>query len=157
MKAQNAQNSQRQSDLLVLESLFTYHDELVWIFNFGSKNHVSSSLQMLSSYEKLENDASKIRIWDVSLVAARVLGIAHVDFSCRKFLTLSNCSFILDFSRNLIFVSCLIRDNFNILFDNSKVLISLHGINVSTSYLENGLYVINQLVIHYSVLKCSRH
>ena len=75
-------------------------------------------------------------------VSVRAMGDARLQFATNKFLILRDVYFIHGFRRNLIFVSRLNEQLFNVSFDNEIVSISNNGLNICYRYLDDGLYFI---------------
>ena len=91
-------------------------DELsLWIIDSGATNHVCSSLQMLSSSKELVDGDFTIRVGNGAVVSALAVEVARLNFG-NNFLILNNVYFIPKFRRNLISVSKLHEQLFNIFF-----------------------------------------
>lgn len=66
------------------------------------------------------------------------MGVAHRN----KFLVLNNVFFIPGYRRNLIFISMLHEQLFNISFINNEIVISRNGLGICHAKPENELYVL---------------
>ena len=65
-----------------------------------------------------------------AMISARVVGEARLQFAINKFLILRDIYFIPYFRRNLISISRLNEQLFNISFDNEIVSVSRNGLNI---------------------------
>ena len=74
------------------------------------------------------------------MISARAVGEARLQFAINKFPILRDVYFIPCFKRNLIYVSRLNDQLFNVSFDNEVVSISKNGLNICYGYLDNGPY-----------------
>ena len=111
-----------------------------WIVDSGT-NHVSSSLQMLSSSRELADREVTMRVGNGEVVSAKAVRVARLNFR-NKFLVLNNVFFIPGFRRNLISVSMLHEQLFSISFINNEIVISRNGLDICHAKPENGLYVL---------------
>ena len=83
-----------------------------------------------------------------AMISARAVGEARLQFSTNKFPILRDVYFIPCFKRNLIYVSRLNEQLFNVSFDNEVVSISKNGLNICYGYLDNGPYFIRNIQRH---------
>ena len=112
-----------------------------WIVDLGATNHVCSSLKMLSSSRELADRDITMRVGNGEVVSKKAVGVARLNFR-NKFLVLNNVFFILGVRRNLISVSMLHEQLFNIYFINNEIVISRNGLDICHAKPENGLYVL---------------
>ena len=112
-----------------------------WIVDSGATNHVCSSLQMLSYSRELADRDVTMRVGNGQVISAKVVGVTRLNFR-NKFLVLNNLFFIPGFGRNLISVSMLHEQLFNISFINNEIVISRNGLDICHAKAENGLYVL---------------
>ena len=80
-----------------------------------------------------------------AMISARAVGKARLQFATNKFPILRDVYFIPCFKRNLIYVSRLNEQLFNVSFDNEVVSISKNGLNICYGYLDNGPYFIRSI------------
>ena len=69
------------------------------------------------------------------------VGVARLEFG-NSFLILNNVYFIPGFRRNLISISILHEQMFNISFYNNMIIISRNGFEICQAKPENGLYLL---------------
>ena len=96
-------------DLLVLEACLVEEDLFdisSWIVDSGATNHISFSLQTISSSTPLWDGDVSMRLGSGEVVSATAVGVAHLNFD-NKYLLLNNVYFIPGFRRNLISISML--------------------------------------------------
>ena len=80
-------------DLLVLEAYLVEDDTSTWIVDSGATNHISSSLQTLSSSTSLRDGDVSMRLGSGEVISATVVGVARLEFG-NNFLVLNNVYFI---------------------------------------------------------------
>ena len=114
-------------------------DAHAWIVDSGATNHICSSLQTLSSSTPLRDGDVSMRLGSGEVVSATAVGEARLEFG-NSFLILSNVYFIPGFRRNLISISVLHEQMFNISFYNNMIIISRNGFEICQAKPENGLY-----------------
>ena len=96
---------------------------------------------MLSSSRELADGEQTMRVGTGEVVSVRAVGVVKLYFR-NKFLILDNVYYIPCFRRNLISVSRLFEQMFNVSFNNNYVNISRNGLNICSTHLENGLYTL---------------
>ena len=94
-----------------------------WIVDSGATNHVCSSLQMLSSFREFAVEDFTMRMGNDSVVSAKVVGEVRLQFRNNKFVILNNVYFIPGFRRNLISVSVLFEQSYQVKFNGTSVFI----------------------------------
>ena len=83
-----------------------------------------------------------MRMGNDAVVSAKAVGEVRLQFNNNKFLVLNNVYFIHSFRRNLISVSSLFEQSFQVSFNNNSVIISRSGLNICTGFIDSGLYMI---------------
>ena len=129
-------------DLLVLETCLVESDISTWVIDSRTTNHVCFSLWSLHKSRELANEEYTMVVGTGARVSAKTMGEAKLQFATNKFLILRYVYFILGFRRNLIYVSKLNEQLFNVSFDNEIVYISNNGLNICYGYLDDELYFI---------------
>ena len=84
------------------------------------------------------------------------MGGAHLKFSFNKFLLLKDILYIHRFSRNLISVSKLHEQLFDISFANNSIVISKNGLDICHACLKNGPYFLRptyQICLNAEIFK----
>ena len=114
-------------------------------YELEATNHVCFSLQSLHKSKELPDGEYTMVIGTGARISARAVGEARLQFTTNKFLILRDVYFIPGFKRNLIYVSRLNEQLFNVSFDNEGVSISKNGLNICYGYLDNGLYFIKPI------------
>ena len=71
------------------------------------------------------------------------VGLVELCFNY-KTLCLSDCLFVSDFKRNLVFVSCLVEHGITVQF-NSSVLIKSNNTFICSGLLINGIYFLTPM------------
>ena len=79
------------------------------------------------------------------------VGLVELCFNS-KTLRLSNCLFVLDFKRNLVYVSCLVEHGLTMYF-NSSVSIKSNNTLIWSILLMNGLYLLTPLSYSTNVIE----
>ena len=96
---------------------------------------------MLSSSRDLADRDVTMRVGSGKVISANAVGVARLNFR-NKFLILNNVFFIPGFRINLISVSMLHEQLFNIYFINNEIFISRNGLDIYHAKPKNGLYVL---------------
>ena len=102
-------------------------DAHAWIVDSGATNHIYSSLQTLSSSTPLRDGDVSMRLGSGEVVSATAVGKARLEFG-NRFLILNNVYFIPGFRRNLISISVLHEQLFNISFYNNMIIFREMGL-----------------------------
>ena len=129
-------------DLLVLETCLVESDISTRVIDSRTTNHLCFSLWSLHKSRKLANEEYTMVFGIGARVSAKAVGEAKLQFATNKFLILRDVYFIPGFRINLIYVSKLNEQLFNVSFDNEIVYISKNGLNICYGYLDDGLYFI---------------
>ena len=82
------------------------------ITDSGATPHVCNSMQGLKVNKKFRAKEFTLRLGDGSRVEASAMGDITLNFNNSKYLVLKDCYYIPLFKRNLISISCLIRQGF---------------------------------------------
>ena len=82
-----------------------------------------------------------MRLGSGEVVSATAVGEARLEFR-NNYLVLNNVYFIPGFRRNLISISVLHEQMFNISFYDNKIIISRNGFEICQAKPENGLYLL---------------
>ena len=89
-----------------------------------------------------------MRVGSGQEISTAVVGKARLVFYNNKFIVLDNVYFIPGFSRNLISLSKLHEQGFNISFNNNLIVISKYGFDICSAKSEGGLYKLESNVEH---------
>ena len=100
------------SDLNIVEACLVENYNDKWIIDSGATNHVCYSLQWFQQTRLLEEGQRSLRLGNGDLIHVRAVGSVILRFENKRTLFLSDCLFVPDFKRNLISVSCLIKQRF---------------------------------------------
>ena len=112
-----------------------------WIVDSGATDHVCNTLQGFKETRKFASEEFTLRLGDGSIVEARAMGDVILNFDDFRFLEIKNCYYIPVFKRNLISVSCLMRQGYSVHFDN-KVSIRKNKSLICTGTHRNNLFFI---------------
>ena len=105
-------------DLPVLEANLVEVDSQSWIIDSGSTNHICYSFQILSSSRELVDGECSMVVGNGADVSAVAVGAVRLELG-NKFLVLNNVYCIPGFRRNLILVSKLYEQLFNVSIYNN--------------------------------------
>ena len=111
-----------------------------WIIDLGATNHVCYSLKRFKQNSPLSKGH---KLGNGEYVSTMAVGLVEVCFD-NKNLCSSNCLFVPDFKRNLVYVSCLVEYGLTVQFNYS---VSIKGNNtfIGSGLLMNGLYILTPI------------
>ena len=112
-----------------------------WVVDSGATNHVCVSLQGFVETRSLHDRSFSLRTGDGSLVVAEAVGDVQIYFDNVRFILLKDCFYVPSFKRNLISVSCLVQDNYSVLF-NKMVEIRKNNSFICSGKMDGNLYFI---------------
>jgi len=113
-----------------------------WVIDTGSCAHIISNVQLLKDRKELVKNEMILKVGNGASVAAIAQGSVELQLSSGLNLCLKNVYYVHSISKNIISVSCLDMDNFNINISNSCLSISKNGIFYANAFVRNGLYLL---------------
>ena len=81
----------------------------------------------------------KVEVGDV--ISARSVGDVKLSI-INRFMFLENLYIVPKIKRNLIYISCLIEQSYNVTFSLNDAFISMNGVHICSTKLEDNLYVL---------------
>ena len=97
-------------------------------------------MQILDDSRELADGEVILRVGNGAHISAKAVGRVRLDFN-KKFIILNNVYFIPDCPRNLISLSLLHEQCYDIEFINNEIIISKYGTSKCCAKPDNGLYV----------------
>ncbi|MBE2321140.1 DDE-type integrase/transposase/recombinase, partial [Solirubrobacter sp. CPCC 204708] len=135
-------NNQGKSYSLVVETCLAVLSTGTWCVDTGATNHVCNSLQGFQETRQLSDGEIYLHMGNATRVAAVAVGNIYLNFGRDRFLILKDCLYVPSIRRNLISVSCLVKDGYSIYFDN-LVTIKFNKSFICSGSLVDDLYIIN--------------
>lgn len=126
---------------LVTETYIAAISTSTWCVDTGVTDHVCNSMQGSSQPECL-NMTIYVFIGDATKVTVVVVGVINLYFGTDRILVLINYLYVPFFRRNLISVSKLALNGYNVCWDHN-VSIMMNKRVICSSTLQNNLYIIN--------------
>ena len=118
-----------------------YNDK--WIIDSGATNRACYSLQWFKQSSPLSKGQRSLKLGNGEYVSVMAVGLVELCFN-NKTLCLSDCLFVPDFKRNLVYVSCLVEHGLTVQF-NSSVSIKSNNAFICSGLLINGLYFLTPM------------
>jgi hypothetical protein len=107
---------------------------------------------MFSSYQGLQG--SSVLMGNGSHASVRGIVTVNLKFTSGKIMQLKNVQHVPTICKNLVSVSLLLRDGFNVVLESNKIVMSKHGKFIGKDYDCGGLFRLslanfcNKLVNH---------
>jgi hypothetical protein len=98
----------------LVETCLVMNPPKTWCVDSGSTNHVCNSLQGLQVTRRLDEGEMYLTLGDGTKVPVHSIGIVKLCFNS-KFLILSNCLYVPNIRRNLIFATYLGKHEYSII------------------------------------------
>ena len=131
-------------DLLVVDACLVENFNDKWIIDSGATNHVCSSLQWFKHSTSIKEGQRYLKLGNRELIYVKAIGPVVLFFENNRTLCLKYCLFALDFKRNLVSVSCLVKHGLTVQF-NSLVSIRSKSSFICSGDLMNNLYFLSPL------------
>src|SRR5262249_14884 len=114
-----------------------------WVFDTGCGSHICCDMQGLKNSRRLSKEDAIVRVANGAKVAALAVGIYYLALPSGLVLELNNCYYVPSLSRNIISISCLAEQDFEIAI-NKRIgcHISLNAIFYCSVVNSNGIYVL---------------
>jgi len=121
-----------------LPSVFSIFQSNDWWIDTGASIHVCIDISMFSSYQIARG--STVMMGNDS--HASILGVGSIDlkFTSRKIVRLKNMQHAPSIKKNLISRSLLCRDEFKLVFESNKVVVSRYGQFIGKGYKSGDLF-----------------
>ena len=100
-----------------------------------------SSLQALKKTKELQDGDLTLRVGKGESVSAKAVGEVRLVFN-NKFLILNNVYYVPNILRNIILISQLCEQLLTISFNNNAIVIYRNDMEICSTCLKNGLYVL---------------
>ena len=111
-----------------------------WTIDSGSSVHLYTSMQGLKKCRRLRLEEMTLQVGNGARVAAVAIGTYHLQLSSNFCLELRDCYCVPNVSRNLISVSCIAQNDYEISFDKDHYIIYFENKMVVHDHLINSLY-----------------
>ena len=131
------------SSINVVEACLVENYNDKWIIDSGVTNHACYSLQWFKQSSPLNKGQRSLKLGNGKYVSVMAVGLVEFFFN-NKILCLSDCLFVPDFKRNLVYVSCLVKHGLTVQF-NSSVSIKSNNAFICSGLLINGLYFLTPM------------
>ena len=127
---------------LVTETFVAAISTSTWCVDTGATDHVCNSMQGFQQSRMLRDGEIYVFMGDATKVAVVAVGVIHLSFGSDRILVLNNCLYVPSFRRNLISVSKLAMDGYNVCLDRN-VSIMMNKRIICSGTLQDNLYIIN--------------
>ena len=135
-------NNTGMSLSLVTETFIAAISTSTWCVDTGATDHVCNSMQGFQLSRMLRDGEIYVFMGDATKVAVVAVGVIHLSFGSDRILVLNNCLYVPSFRRNLISVSKLALDGYNVCLDRN-VSIMMNKRIICSGTLQDNLYIIN--------------
>jgi hypothetical protein len=135
-------NNTGMSLSLVTETYIAAISTSTWCVDTGATDHVCNSLQGFQRTRMLRDGEIYVLMGDATKVPVVAVGIITLIFGDDRILVLNNCLYVPSFRRNLISVSKLAMDGYNVCLDHN-VSIMINKRIICSGTLHDNLYIIN--------------
>jgi len=99
-----------------------------WVLDTGCATHICNNVQGLRRSRRLMHGEVDLRVGNGAKVAALTVGSYLITLPCGLVLELNNCYYVPAINRNLISVSCLVNNGYEINIDCDQCVIRKNGI-----------------------------
>jgi hypothetical protein len=114
-----------------------------WVFDTRSVAHICNSIQGMIRSRSVERGEVDFRVGNNTRVAALTVGTTQLHLPSGFIMELNNCYFVPSLSRNILSPSCLMKDGYSFLSENSGCVISKDNMFVACASIVNDLFVLN--------------
>ena len=128
------------SDLLVIETYLMISSTISWIIDSGSNVHLCTSILDLKNCRRLRLGGITLRVDNEIRVAAATIGTYPLRLPSDFCLELKDCYCVPNANKNLIYVSCLTHDDYEISFNKDHCTIYFENKMVACGQLINSFY-----------------
>ncbi|KAL8125384.1 hypothetical protein AgCh_012900 [Apium graveolens] len=135
-------NNTGMSLSLVTETFIAAISTSTWCVDTGATDHVCNSMQGFQLSRMLRDGEIYVFMGDATKVAVVAVRVIHLSFGSDRILVLNNCLYVPSFRRNLISVSKLALDGYNVCLDRN-VSIMMNKRIICSGTLQDNLYIIN--------------
>jgi hypothetical protein len=110
----------------------------------STTRYVYAEWRMLSIYKEFNGEYLYVENSSTS----KIRGIRNVilKMTSKKVITLDNVFYIADIRKNLVYSSLLSKNNFKIIFENNKFVLTKNKMFVRSEYVCNDIFKINIMI-----------
>ena len=126
--------------MLIIESNLTVSFASSWVLDSGSSAHLCTSMQGLEDSRRLRDGDMILHIGNGARVAAVAMETYPLRLPSGLDLVLKDCYYVPAASRNLISVSCLVLEGYEITFFKDHCNILYERNKIINGFLINDLY-----------------
>lgn len=127
---------------LVTETYIAAVSASTWCVDTGATDHVCNTMQGFQQSRMLRDGEIYVFMGDATKVAVVAVGVVTLSFGFNRILVLNNCLYVPSFRRNLISVSKLALDGYNVCLDRNVSIIMNKRV-ICSGTLQDNLYIIN--------------
>ena len=113
-----------------------------WVIDTGSCAHICSNMQTLRDRRTLMKGEVVLKVGNGANVSAVAIGSISLHLPSGLVLVLNNVYYAPSMCKNIISVSCLDMDGFNISISNACCNVSKDGLFYANAFIRNGLYLL---------------
>ena len=117
-----------------------------WWVDTGATRHICSDKKMFSTYQSV-GYVEQLFMRNSSTSKVEGKGKVVLKMSSGKELTLNDVLHVPDIRKNLVSGSLLSKNDFQLVFESDKFLLTKNGMLVGKGYLSNGLFKMNVMTI----------
>ena len=130
-------------DIHVIDVYLTNSRSRAWVFDSGSVANIRNPKQGLRIKRRLAKDKVTMRVGNGSKVDVIAVGTLPLHLPSGLVLDLNNCYLVPALSMNIIFGSCLMRDDYSFKSENNGCSIYMSNIFYGHAPLKSGLFLLN--------------
>ena len=112
-----------------------------WWFDTGANVHVCADISLFSSYQAVQG--SSVLMGNGSHASVRGVGMIDLKFNSGKIVQLKNVQYVPTINKNLVSGSLLCKDEFKIVLESNKLVVSKHGQFIGKGYNCGGLFCLS--------------
>jgi transposase InsO family protein len=113
-----------------------------WVIDTGSCAHICANMQALRDRRTLKKGEVVLKVGNGASVAAIAIGSLDLHLSSGLVMILNNVYYVPSICKNIISVSCLDIEGYDISISNSCCSLSKDGIFYANAFIRNGLYLL---------------
>ncbi|KAJ4744212.1 Transposon Ty1-GR1 Gag-Pol polyprotein [Rhynchospora pubera] len=138
------------SGIFVIETLLATSNT-DWVFDTGSCAHICRNVQVLKSRRRLEKGEVQLRVGNGTCISAMAIGSVDLTLPSGFVLELKDVFLVPSITRNIISISCLDMDGFDVVIKNKLLTLFRNEVRFCDAHLLNGLYVLDSSGLILSV------
>lgn len=126
----------------MVTEVFVAEDQVEWWIDTGTTRHISGNRNSFKTYE-LVGDGKTVHMGNSSSTKVVEKGTVELKFTSEKIVTLMDVLHVPDIRKNLVSGTLLSKDDFKMVFEADKFILSKNCMFVGKGYVENRMFKLN--------------